>query len=106
MDPQSGTRIDRASPNDVTILATDRGAAPMNIGAVLLLETEPKRSSPDIAWLRGLLSTRIPGVPRFRHRLVPYLHTMNHRAAAGTALVRPVYHRLIRVFRTLNQRRG
>lgn len=29
---------------------------------------------------------------RFRHRLVPYLHTMNHRAAAGTALVRPVYH--------------
>ena len=29
---------------------------------------------------------------RFRHRLVPYLHTMNHRAAAGTALVRPMYH--------------
>ncbi len=29
---------------------------------------------------------------RFRHRLVPYLHTMNHRAAAGTALVRPLYH--------------
>ncbi|MCY1694656.1 glycoside hydrolase family 31 protein [Curtobacterium sp. SL109] len=29
---------------------------------------------------------------RFRHRLVPYLHTMNHRAAAGTPLVRPLYH--------------
>ncbi len=30
---------------------------------------------------------------RFRHRLVPYLHTMNHRAAAeGVALVRPMYH--------------
>lgn len=29
---------------------------------------------------------------RFRHRLVPYLHTMNHLAAAGTALVRPMYH--------------
>jgi alpha-glucosidase (family GH31 glycosyl hydrolase) len=29
---------------------------------------------------------------RFRHRMVPYLHTMNHRAAAGTPLVRPVYH--------------
>ncbi len=29
---------------------------------------------------------------RFRHRLVPYLHTMNHRAAAGTPLVRPMYH--------------
>jgi alpha-glucosidase (family GH31 glycosyl hydrolase) len=30
---------------------------------------------------------------RFRHRLVPYLHTMNHRAAVqGAALVRPMYH--------------
>ncbi|MGN6409208.1 MAG: glycoside hydrolase family 31 protein [Curtobacterium sp.] len=29
---------------------------------------------------------------RFRHRMVPYLHTMNHRAARGTALVRPLYH--------------
>ena len=30
---------------------------------------------------------------RFRHRLVPYLHTMNHRAAVdGVALVRPLYH--------------
>lgn len=29
---------------------------------------------------------------RLRHRLVPYLHTMNHRAATGTPLVRPVYH--------------
>ena len=30
---------------------------------------------------------------RFRHRLVPYLHTMNHRAATdGVPLVRPMYH--------------
>ncbi|MFC7374894.1 MULTISPECIES: TIM-barrel domain-containing protein [unclassified Brachybacterium] len=29
---------------------------------------------------------------RLRHRLVPYLHTMNHRAADGTPLVRPLYH--------------
>ncbi|GHH86477.1 hypothetical protein GCM10018793_58520 [Streptomyces sulfonofaciens] len=29
---------------------------------------------------------------RFRHRLLPYLHTMNHRAAAGVPLVRPMYH--------------
>ena len=29
---------------------------------------------------------------RFRHRLVPYLHTMNHRAAGGVPLVRPMYH--------------
>ena len=31
---------------------------------------------------------------RLRHRLVPYLHTMNHRAARdGVPLVTPVYHR-------------
>lgn len=29
---------------------------------------------------------------RFRHRLLPYLHSMNHRAAAGVPLVRPMYH--------------
>ncbi|MGC5168823.1 TIM-barrel domain-containing protein [Luteimicrobium sp. DT211] len=29
---------------------------------------------------------------RFRHRMVPYLHTMNHLAATGTPLVRPMYH--------------
>ncbi len=30
---------------------------------------------------------------RFRHRLIPYLHTMNHRSArTGQALVRPMYH--------------
>ncbi|MBN9620788.1 MAG: glycoside hydrolase, partial [Actinobacteria bacterium] len=29
---------------------------------------------------------------RLRHRLVPYLHTMNRRAAAGVPLVRPMYH--------------
>ncbi|WP_051324812.1 glycoside hydrolase family 31 protein [Candidatus Solirubrobacter pratensis] len=30
---------------------------------------------------------------RFRHRLVPYLHTMNHRAAVESVpLVRPMYH--------------
>jgi hypothetical protein len=28
---------------------------------------------------------------RLRHRLVPYLHTMNHLAAQGTPLVRPMY---------------
>ncbi|OMH36797.1 glycoside hydrolase family 31 protein [Tersicoccus sp. Bi-70] len=36
--------------------------------------------------------TAISEALRLRHRLVPYLHTMNHRAAAGTALVRPMYH--------------
>ncbi|WP_456823290.1 TIM-barrel domain-containing protein [Cellulomonas sp. P5_E12] len=29
---------------------------------------------------------------RLRHRLLPYLHTMNHRAAAGRPLVEPLYH--------------
>lgn len=28
---------------------------------------------------------------RLRHRLVPYLHTMNHRAAEGAPLVEPMY---------------
>jgi alpha-glucosidase (family GH31 glycosyl hydrolase) len=28
---------------------------------------------------------------RFRHRLVPYLHSMNYRAAEGEPLVRPMY---------------
>ena len=30
---------------------------------------------------------------RLRHRLVPYLHAMNHRASAGTPLVLPLYYR-------------
>ncbi|MFI5908559.1 TIM-barrel domain-containing protein [Dactylosporangium sp. NPDC051541] len=30
---------------------------------------------------------------RLRHRLVPYLHTMNHGAAAGRPLVLPMYYR-------------
>ena len=30
--------IERASPNDVVTLATDRGPAPMNIGAVLIVD--------------------------------------------------------------------
>ena len=30
---------------------------------------------------------------RLRHRLLPYLHTMNHRAAGGRPLVEPLYHR-------------
>ncbi|MGN6088007.1 MAG: glycoside hydrolase family 31 protein, partial [Actinomycetales bacterium] len=29
---------------------------------------------------------------RLRHRLVPYLHTMNYRAASGVPLIRPPYH--------------
>ncbi|WP_029149459.1 TIM-barrel domain-containing protein [Microbacterium indicum] len=29
---------------------------------------------------------------RLRHALVPYLHTMNHRAASGVPLVRPMHH--------------
>jgi alpha-glucosidase (family GH31 glycosyl hydrolase) len=28
---------------------------------------------------------------RFRHRLIPYLHSMNYRAAGGDPLVRPMY---------------
>ena len=30
---------------------------------------------------------------RLRQQLLPYLHTMNHRAAAGSPIVQPLYHR-------------
>jgi alpha-glucosidase (family GH31 glycosyl hydrolase) len=50
------------------------------------LEKEP--------WAFGAeAATAMTDALRLRHRLVPYLHTMNHRAAtAGRALVVPMYH--------------
>ncbi len=45
-------------------------------------------------WLYGAETAAAMGdALRFRHRLVPYLHTMNHRAAVdGIPLVRPMYY--------------
>lgn len=45
-------------------------------------------------WLYGAETAEAMGdFLRFRHRLVPYLHTMNHRAAVnGIPLARPMYY--------------
>jgi diacylglycerol O-acyltransferase / wax synthase len=67
----TGRRIDRIDPMDVTVLATDRGSVPMNIGAVIEFEAE---GGPSLAALRDLLSERVPTIPRLRQRLrrVPF----------------------------------
>ena len=66
-----GRRIDRIGPMDLTVLATDRGSVPMNIGAVLEFDTA---GGPSLAAVRGLLSERVPTIPRLRQRLqrVPF----------------------------------
>jgi WS/DGAT/MGAT family acyltransferase len=60
--------IDRASPNDLTNLAVDRGRTPMNIGAVLVLDGAGDLGLPAV---RALLGARLPRVRRLRQRLVP-----------------------------------
>jgi len=61
------TGIDRAGPNDLTNLAVDRGPAPMNIGAVLLLDGAADLGLPAV---RALVGARLPRVRRMRQRLV------------------------------------
>ena len=58
--------VDRASPADLTQLATDVGPAPMHVGAVLVLGTGPGFSVQEA---RRLVSERIRAVPRLRQRL-------------------------------------
>ncbi|MBU4214030.1 MAG: DUF1298 domain-containing protein [Actinobacteria bacterium] len=58
-------RIDRLSPADVTQLAVDTGAAPMNIAAVLVLA-----DGADDTSLADLLVRRSLAVSRLRHRLL------------------------------------
>ena len=64
-------RIDRIGPMDLTVLATDRGSVPMNIGAILEFDTP---GGPSLAAVRSLLSERVPTIPRLRQRLrrVPF----------------------------------
>jgi diacylglycerol O-acyltransferase len=64
-------RIERIGPMDVTVLVTDRGSVPMNIGAVLQFDTA---DGPSYATVRALLSERVPTIPRLRQRLqrVPF----------------------------------
>ena len=62
-----GRQVERVSPNDLTTLETDRGPAPMNIGAVLVLEGG---SSVGVDAVRSVLAARVPRVRRLRQRLV------------------------------------
>jgi diacylglycerol O-acyltransferase / wax synthase len=59
--------IERASPNDVVTLATDRGPAPMNIGAILIIDAA---SDLDFSTVRSILEGRLSRVPRLRQRLL------------------------------------
>ena len=58
--------FERVGSNDLTILATDHGQVPMNIGAVLVFE------SGDGAQMLATFAERIAGVRRFRQRLVRF----------------------------------
>jgi hypothetical protein len=55
-----GRRIDRMGPMDLTVLATDRGSVPMNIGAVLKFGTA---QGPSLADVRAVLAERVPTIP-------------------------------------------
>ena len=59
--------IERASANDVVTLATDRGPAPMNIGAVLIVD---HGADADFATVTSVLASRLPRVRRLRQRLI------------------------------------
>ena len=56
----------------------------LHSGANPFIHKEPWTLEPDAA---AVMTHSL----RLRHRLVPYLHTMNHLAAQGTPLVRPMY---------------
>jgi diacylglycerol O-acyltransferase / wax synthase len=64
--PSGRTKIERVSPMDLTVLATDRGSVPMNIGAVL--EFDPAHG-PSVTEVHALLAERLPAIPRLRQRL-------------------------------------
>jgi diacylglycerol O-acyltransferase len=59
-------RIDRIGPMDLTVLATDRGSVPMNIGALLEFGTA---QGPSLAAVRAVLAERVPTIPRLRQRV-------------------------------------
>jgi WS/DGAT/MGAT family acyltransferase len=58
--------IERIGLMDLTVLATDRGSVPMNIGAVLEFD---RLDGPSLAEVRALLARRLPAIPRLRQRL-------------------------------------
>lgn len=53
------------------MLASDHGAVPMNIGALLVLDAAPALRPPGAADVRAVLADRLVTVPRLRQRLVP-----------------------------------
>lgn len=63
---QRSAPIDRVSPTDLTVLATDRGAVPMNIGALLEFAAD---DGPSWAEIETLLIKRLPAIARLRQRL-------------------------------------
>jgi diacylglycerol O-acyltransferase / wax synthase len=67
MGARVGPRIERVSANDRTTLVTDHGPAPMNIGAVLIVENGDIL---DFSTVQSLLRSRLPRVRRMRQRLL------------------------------------
>ncbi len=66
--------IDRVSTDDLMSLATERGASPLQVGAVLIIDTADVLGTGtglDVERAVDLLAQRLPGVPRLRQRLVP-----------------------------------
>ena len=59
--------IERIGTADLTMLATDRGSVPMNIGAVLEFD---EGDGPSPAEVCALLAERLPAIPRLRQRLL------------------------------------
>jgi len=57
--------FERVGPDDLTILATDHGQVPMNIGAVLVFAPGPAAVE-----VGGELAERLAGIRRFRQRLM------------------------------------
>ena len=64
-DPAGGP-VERISANDHTALVTDRGPAPMNIAAVLVVDGGEELAHRTVT---GLLGERLVSVPRLRQRL-------------------------------------
>ncbi|WP_167045756.1 wax ester/triacylglycerol synthase domain-containing protein [Salinibacterium sp. ZJ454] len=71
-------RIDRVSADDLMSLAEDSGSVPMQVGAVLLLQTSDET---DAQRVLDAIGRRISRVPRLRQRLV----------RVGWGLGRPVW---------------
>jgi WS/DGAT/MGAT family acyltransferase len=62
-----GADFDRVSTDDLMSLATDHGRVPMQVGALLILDTS---SGVEPADLVGAVERRVPAIPRLRQRLV------------------------------------